>query len=50
MKLKHENITEYKLIGISENFNQKERTAKTGLVAVKTGVVLPIAFGTAVRL
>jgi hypothetical protein len=26
MKLKHEKITEYKLIGISENFNQKERT------------------------
>jgi len=34
MKLKHEKITEYKLIGISENFNQKERTTNTGLAKV----------------
>jgi len=34
MRLKHEKITEYKLIGISENFNQKERTTNTGLAKV----------------
>jgi hypothetical protein len=34
MKLKHEKISEYKLIGISENFNQKERTANMGFAKV----------------